>query len=102
MAEHKTPKGLVATFSDEKGSIIASVADFDLSRPGGFTILEGQRYRVKRAIAWKVVDAYTSPQFARGMDSYAREQAVDALISKHGCKVTLIPVGYESNETDTL
>lgn len=61
--------GCVLVFTDEHGHIVAHAADFERSAPGGFTLLEGQRHRARRALAFAVCNAYASPMLVRGLDA---------------------------------
>lgn len=96
------PKGVIAIFSDEKGRVIATAADFAPDRPGGFKMIEAQRMRATRRLAWKVIDAYASPALTRAMSEYEREQIVRQLQTKHECKVTVEPIGYTEEEAAIL
>lgn len=96
------PKGLVAVFTDEAGHVIATATDFDTSRPGGFKQIEAQRSRIGRSLAWKVIDAYSSPNLTRAIDEYQREQIIRNLTTAHKCNVKIIPVGYSDEEASIL
>lgn len=98
----EVPKGVLAVFTDDEGRVIANAADFHPDRPGGFKMIEAQRLRVQRAIAWKVVEAYASPRLTRAISEYEREQIVRTLQTQHKCKVTLIPIGYSDEEASVL
>ena len=41
------PMGIDGLFVDPKGEVVASVAEFDTSKPAGFSVLEIQTIRVK-------------------------------------------------------
>lgn len=96
------PKGLVAVFTDEDGRHIASVTDFHKDRPGGFKMIEAQRHRVRDALAWKVIEAYASPNLTRAIADYDRKQILDRLVRDHKCTVKIIPVGYTDDEASIL
>lgn len=96
------PKGLVAIFTDEEGNYIAAATDFHKVRPGGFKMIEAQRSRVQQSLAWKVADAYASPQLTRAIPDYDRKQIMDRLVREHKCKVKIIPVGYTDEESSIL
>lgn len=89
-----TVAGVVLVFIDEQGNGIAHAADFHRSASGGFTLLDGQRYRARRALAVAVCNAYASPNLVRGMDTGDCERTVDMLVRKHGCRVHEIPIGH--------
>lgn len=97
-----TPKGVIAIFTDEEGRVIATSADFNADRPGGFKMIEAQRSRATRGLAWKVVEAYASPNLTRAISEYEREQIVRTLQNQHKCKVTISPVGYSDDEASVL
>lgn len=86
MASKGVP-GVVLVFIDEDGNAIAHAADFNSTGYGGFTLQEAQRIRTKRKLAINVCNAYSSPQFTRGIQDYDAEQIMQRLIDKHGCHV---------------
>lgn len=98
----KSPKGVIAVFTDERGNVIASQADFAPDRPGGFTMIEAQRRRAEDLLASKVVYAYASPALGRAIDPYTAQQIVRKLTSNHGCKMKTIPIGYSDEEAANL
>jgi hypothetical protein len=98
----KTPKGVIAIFTDDEGRVIATAADFNPDRPGGFKMIEAQRTRATRQLAWKVVDAYASPGLTRAISEYEREQIVRTLQTQHKCKVTVSAIGYSDDEAALL
>jgi hypothetical protein len=96
MTEKKrTPCGVVLVFIDERGNAIANAADFEPQAPGGVTLLEGQRWRAKRALAFAVCHAYASEKLVRGMDDMDCERIVNRLRHVHGCTVHEVTVGHE-------
>lgn len=84
------PLGCVGIYTDEEGHVIVSVSDFDRSGYGGFSLYEGQRLRVQRALSAAVVGAYCSRVVTRSLDTYDCEQIVRKLKGK----MTFIPVGH--------
>lgn len=89
------PQGIVALFIAANGRVIASANDFARDRPGGYSIKSAQEYRVKRALALAVVDAYCSPDFARAFDAYEAENVMRRLTSEHKCRVEFVMVGHK-------
>lgn len=90
-----TPKGVIGIFTDESGNVIASVSDFDNGGAAGISRKEAQTWRVKNALAWAVVRAYASEKLTRSLTNYWTTEIVNDLVRKHGCKVSIIPVGYQ-------
>lgn len=88
--------GVVLVFIDEKGRAIAHAADFEPQAPAGFTLLAVQRGRARRALAWAVCSAYSSPQFTRGIEAYDAQTILDRLCLSHGCQIHEVIVGQES------
>jgi hypothetical protein len=91
----KTPKGIVATFTDSTGHVVASVSDFDRSGYGGFTLQEAQRYRVRRKLAYAVLNAYCSPVIVKALSEYDCRAIIDKLTRESGFTETIIPIGYD-------
>jgi hypothetical protein len=98
MITKQTPNGLVAIFVDETGREIATATDFKPDRPGGFTVIEAQRHRVREAIARKVIEEYASQRLTRAISQYNCAQIVEELILTHKCQIIIIPVGYTEEE----
>jgi hypothetical protein len=92
--ERKRARGVLLVFIDEKGHAIAHAADFDPQTYGGFTLIEGQRHRAKRALSFAVANAYASPNFVRGMDDYDCERVMERLRRAHGCTVHEVAIGH--------
>ncbi len=89
-----TTTGVVLVFIDERGHAIAHAGDFEPQAPGGFTLLEGQRHRATRALAFAVVNAYASPDLVRGIDPYDCERIMEKLCRQFGCMVHKVAIGH--------
>jgi len=99
MAVAKTT-GVVLVFLDERGHAIAHAADFDKSKPAGFSLREAQRRRAERSLAFAVCAAYASPMLVRGMDWMDCERVLGRLCQQHGCTVQEVAVGHEVGGSD--
>lgn len=93
--DHGTAAGVVLVFIDEHGNAIADASDFRRAAPGGCTLLEGQRWRARRALDVAVCRAYASPMLTRGMDDGDCARVVEQLVRKHGCRVHEIAIGHK-------
>lgn len=92
------PKGVVACFINEDGRVISSVSDFGLDVYGGYTTKEAQKYRVKRALASAVANAYCSPDYIRSLADYLMVEILDDLCRHHKCKVHYHFVGHADED----
>ncbi len=92
-------QGVVAIFTDENGHVIASVNDFDRSGYGGCKLVEAQRMRAERMLAYAVVNAYCSPRLVRAIEDYQAQHIVRRLITDHGCKRTIVEIGYGTEDS---
>ena len=88
-------KGYIGLYLTPEGWIFSAVNDFSPARPGGFTLPEAQRLRVKRALALDVVTGY-SPALAGAMD----EHDYDKILRRLPGKKVYIPVGHEGLERE--
>jgi len=91
----KAPAGVVAIYTDPDGIVIESVADFDRSGYGGFTLLQGQEMRARRELAYAVMRAYCSDRVWDAL----KDRATDMLsrLERGGGMVTLISIGHEAD-----
>jgi hypothetical protein len=89
----KEPQGIVAIFTAPGGDVIATATDFNRSGMGGCKLWEAQMWRVRDAVKWKAVRAYSSTIMADALSGYLCQQIAEALCSK-GHKITLRAVGY--------
>lgn len=90
MTDH--PRGIVAVLISD-GRVIASASVFETSVPGGFTLLEAQQMRARRALAMEVMRALASPLLADSIDLYTAESILSAMCNK-GCRMSLVPIGH--------
>lgn len=93
MAE-KVPQGVAAIYVYDN-RVIASASDFAPDRPSGFTVLEAQKYRAQRQLAFEVVRALSSPALYEGLGVYECEQIMQRMKGK----IVLLPVGHQEQET---
>lgn len=94
----KTPKGVVATFTDSTGHVVASVSDFDRSGYGGYSLQEAQRFRVRRKLAHAVVNAYCSPVIVKALSEFDCAEIINKLTREQGFTETIIPIGYDGGD----
>lgn len=87
-------KGTVAIFVCKQGHVIETVACFDKSKFGGFSLKESQRIRAKQAIVGKVVRAYCSPALTENISEYTYTRIFDDLIN-NGAKIHYEYIGHE-------
>ena len=90
----KALPGVVAIYTSKEGAVIASVSDFDRSGYGGFSLLEGQTMRAKRALSHAVIHAYCSEVLSRVMETYDCERLLDRMV-RDGAHITIVPVGQK-------
>ena len=75
--------------------VVAHAADFDESKPAGFTKQEAQRHRAVGKICRSVIETYSVPMFHQSLSDYYCERIVQQLPGQ----VVTIPIGYEEIET---
>lgn len=88
----EAPPGVVAVFMFPDGAELASVADFERSGYGGYTLLEAQTLRAKQAVKWKAVRALCHNDVPDSLDSYEVERIAESLIRKKGYRMTVFLV----------
>lgn len=89
------PTGVVAVLTDPNGVALATVADFDRSTYGGYTLAEGQELRVRRAISRAFIDRACSEMVARVIEQHHADEIVRVLCRSHGFRLKVIHVGGE-------
>lgn len=89
-------KGVVGivNYADD-GKNLISVADFDQSSYGGYSVEEAQKLRVKRDLAFAVARALCSPLFVDAMSSHQCEDIFNNMIKKGVLTRTIIPINHE-------
>lgn len=86
----KTPKGIIMLFIHE-GRVVAHAADFDVSRPGGFTIKEAQENRARDRLSHAVIRACCSELISKSLGSYECR----SIMAKLPGIVQQIQIGYD-------
>ena len=89
-----SPKGVIAIMTAPDGSVIATHADFDLSRSGGCQLWEGQKSRAREQVKWAAVNVYCNGVVARSISSYTSTKIAEELCQKGGHKITFKAIGY--------
>jgi hypothetical protein len=91
----RVPKGVVAVLVGSDGRDIANAADFSAGAPAGFQRQEAQESRVRRALAVATMAALASPRLSDAIDVYTAERIMRTMCDERGCRVVIVPVGYE-------
>lgn len=85
--------GVVGLFIAPDGRVVAEVTDFELSGYGGFSLMEAQRIRCKRALNREVVERYAGDPLAKAISAYHAEGIIDEMVQKHGYRKHFIVIG---------
>jgi hypothetical protein len=95
---HDSGMGVVAVLTNNRGQVITTAADFDGFHPGGFTVLEAQKMRIKAAIAEATIRAYCSEDIVDSIIARGRpEDVLHHMIDRRDFIVTIIPVGHPND-----
>lgn len=92
MNEIKKLPGVVALITYPDGTVLASVADFDGSRYGGFSLEEAQSMRAAREVKWKAVRLLCHHDVPDSLNDYEVEKIADSLVRAKGYRITVVPV----------
>lgn len=92
------PKGVVGILTGPDGHVWASVTDFDTSGYGGFSLQEAQEVRVQTLLAFEFIRKTCSDIVVQAMGPLDCKGIVGTLISKHGFKRTIIPIGHPAED----
>lgn len=92
MTNDAIPSGVSAIFVAD-GRVIAHVADFNRSTPGGYTLREAQESRARMQLARAVVKELSSPLLYEHLDAYDCEQ----ILRKIPGKVHVMAIGGTSS-----
>lgn len=92
----RVPKGVVAVLVGSDGCEIANAADFDKGNLAGFSRQEAQESRARRALALATMNALAAPRLVQAIDAYTAERIMRTMCDEHGCRVVIVPVGYEA------
>lgn len=88
------PQGVVAVLIGPDGREVANAADFGGGGPAGFSRVDAQAMRARRALALATMKALASPLLSNAIELYQAERLVEEMCRTGGCKVLSIPVGH--------
>lgn len=91
-----SPSGVVALFINKAGQVLANVSDFNTSGYGGFSLRQSQEMRVKRSLAYEVLNKLSSPLICEAVDHYDAEKIMNNMCSRCGCRLEIIAIGTEA------
>lgn len=97
MTKGIVPQGVVAILVGQDGREIANTADFNSGSPGGFSQREAQEMRARRMLALKTMKALASPLLSDAISDYEAERILRKMC-EDGCRVVIVPVGYDDKE----
>lgn len=86
-------RGVVGVLIAPTGHVWAHAADFEPQGYGGFTLVESQKVRVKRQLAFALVRAAVAEPVLVGLRDHDCERLVDELLRKDW-KRELIEIGH--------
>lgn len=93
----RTPKGVVAIYTNSRGDVMATGVGFDTSGPGGFPIHRTQERTARMEARKRLVEAYCSWVLSDVVDSFLAEKICDALCDKAGHKLTYRAIGWDED-----
>jgi hypothetical protein len=91
-----SPAGVVALFIGKDGRVLANASDFNASGYGGLSLRQAQEMRVKRSLAYEVLEKLSSPLICAAVDTYDAEKIMNSMCSRCGCRVEIVAVGTDS------
>lgn len=89
------PKGVVVAFIAPDGHVVASVSDFQLGSPGGFSLAEAQRQRCSDALPFTVLGAMCHSDVAKAVERYDGSQILERMVRKQGYRIEMIEIGHD-------
>lgn len=92
-------KGVVAIFVCKLGHVIATHADFENSKPAGFTLMAAQKLRAKNGLNGKVIREYCSPNLTDNIEEYTYQRIFDDLI-RNGAKIHYEYINHEEKKDE--
>lgn len=98
MSASHQPQGVTLVLIDTKGRVRAHASDFERSGYGGFSLLEAQKLRCRRALAREFVTGGCHPDIAGALDNYDAEKVVQALVNNKSWVTTEIIIGHQDEE----
>lgn len=91
------PHGVVAVFVSPRGAVVVAT-DFDQCSLGGFSLLEAQTRRAKKALAIEVAKAYCAPDYMDAIDMDDALNNLHRLCNKGGrIHIRQVPSSLEAN-----
>ena len=97
----KIPKGVVGVFINAGGQVLASTSDFESECKDGFTLLECQKSRVRKALCIAVLRTLTSDSLVKAMEENLEEDDFERSVRRIPGAITLIPIGHDNEQSET-
>ena len=92
----RVPKGVVAVLVGNDGCEIATATAFNTGAPAGFSRQQYQEIAARSDLALAAMRALASPRLTDAIDGYTAERIMRKMCDEHGCRVVIVPVGYEA------